>query len=242
MTIKIIETLDLGHENHITSYLGRQDDFIATGIVPPDFFNFRASMRECSRGWYGKRISTTHSFPDGVEKICVRRGAGGHWRADITHEIDKPPYVPPGQVWPRPKKYEESKTRTILFHPNDNIYSGEKIGTGISLRVTDVIPRLAVHFCGTKERLIAAGLAVAMMFPEGKTPSGKIRREKQSSAKTENSWRVYTGEREGEWDVYFYDIPMDPDDLAVRVKLEQAEANRLSRNTGRRPQREDDEW
>ena len=59
-----------------TEYMASQSGLIENGIVPPDFFNFKGPLRHCSRGWYGKKITSKYSFPDGVLHIMVQRKAG----------------------------------------------------------------------------------------------------------------------------------------------------------------------
>lgn len=254
MTVKIIETRDFSqsHNNVRTCYLGTQGELIAFGIVPPDFFNFQGRERACSRSWYGKKISAAHRFPASVEKIHVKRRAGDQWQAYIYHEIDKPPFVPPGTVWPQPKEV----TVQHLISCGDDPATGENIKTGAFLCAHDEKIKngsflsghkapdrwLTVEFRGSKARLIAACLATASMFPEGKTPTGRLRREKRSPEKSEIKWDVRADRFvEDMWTVFYRDsVPIDSDDADIRKKFLQAEADRLYRKRLR--DNDDNEW
>lgn len=108
MTIEIVSTRALRENIVETVYSAMGDEMIAAGIVPADFLDFRGSRRVCGRSWWGKKKPTHTMFPPGVTHIWLERRASGLCVAEISHEMGKPPYVPPGVTWPQP---EERKPR-----------------------------------------------------------------------------------------------------------------------------------
>lgn len=204
VTIKSVAT-----NGRITDYLGTQPGLIEAGIVPPDFFNFRGPTRKCSREWYGKRKPTVYAYPDGVDQIWVKK-KGKLWLASISHAPDSPPFVPPGETWqrsepepePSPEATQAYMRYAYRFHTlNDTLSAAPYIGTGCRAQRDNTF---TVVFSGTREQLINSGVATAAMFPEGTTPTGRVRRDKRSGKRSPMPW--YVNQDGDRWHVCFYDV------------------------------------
>ncbi len=79
-------------------------------------------------------------------------------------------------------------------------YAGPHIATGI----WECDEHFFIAYRGIKEKLIAAGLATAAMFPEGKTPTGRPRTNKHSKKSAPVSWSVRL-EPDHTYTVYYYE-------------------------------------
>ena len=209
-----------------TLYRGTQAELIEAGIVPPDFFSFRGPSRYCSRSWYGKKIPSTYTFPDGVEQIGAKK-RGGSWAVNIRHKLDSPPYVPPGETWQIPEPEPECSADAQRARMQDvyHFASLDDTGTAAPLIGTSCVPtrargKFVIGFSGTREQLINAGIATAAMFPEGMTPTGRPRTYKNSGKHSPTSWHVA---QDGSlWRVYFYDVEpeeADPTQVAKANKM-----------------------
>lgn len=85
------------------------------------------------------------------------------------------------------------------FSEVDEDYTGPHIATAVWIDDEHSV----IAYRGIKEKLIAAGLATAAMFPEGKTPTGRPRTKKLSGKSAAVSWCVSL-EKDHTYTAYYY--------------------------------------
>lgn len=71
-----------------------------------------------------------------------------------------------------------------------------------------------IKYCGTKDRLIRAGLATPQMFPSGTTPTGRVRTEKRSPKSSLIRWSVYKSQGDDRWEIWYHNmLSTDPAEI-----------------------------